>query len=205
MSPKNQTSFLRLPTSSSWQVRCCRAQVREQSRRNADSLELEFPGSPGPVFLVNIAAEKGEVVRYLGVRRDPCFLKSVQRRILAFLGSSSDWDVGERTGRCVGLGLKCGLVVSWKLVKMQGPGPPQDLSADGRAWGPAFYFSLFFKSQNIRMCLLQTGHFSFTTAQQSQLENPQPRIPTVEPSLPVQLSHFASAGRLIMSRLTCGM
>lgn len=105
----------------------------------------------------------------------------------------------------MGLGLKCGLVVSWKLVKMQGPGPLQDLSADGRASGPAFYFSLFFKSQNIRMCLLQTGHFSFITAQQSKLENPQPRIPTVEPSPPVQLSHFASAGRLIMSRLTCGM
>ena len=47
------------------------------------------------------------------------------------------------------LGLKRDPVDSWKLVKMHEPGPPQDLSADGRAWEPAFYFSLTFSNHRI--------------------------------------------------------
>ena len=92
--PENQTRFSRLPHALQLSGEMPQSPDEEQSRRNANSLELEFPGSPGPVFLVNIAAEKGDIVRYLGVRGDHCFLKSIQKQDpCPSPSSSSDWDV----------------------------------------------------------------------------------------------------------------
>lgn len=58
--------------------------MREQSRRNANPWNLSSLAAP---------AEKGVVVRYLGVRR-PLFSEECSKEDpRPFLGSSSDWHV----------------------------------------------------------------------------------------------------------------
>ena len=99
---KIKQAFHGSPTPSSWQMRCRTAQVREQSRRNADFLEFEFPGSPGPVLLLNPVAKKGEVVRGLVSERRPLFSEDCQRQDhCPHLGSHSDQDTaGEHGAAC---------------------------------------------------------------------------------------------------------
>lgn len=155
---KTKQAFYGSPTLSSWQMRCRTAQVREQSRRNADFLEFEFPGSPGPCpFTEYSCKERRSSQISCEWEETTVFCRLLEAGSLFLSGflfwsgcgrraQGSMWFLGSSVAqKCPGGWLKCRFQAHPRACDCW----QQNLEV-------CFLLFTFFKPQNIRVRFLQT-------------------------------------------------